>query len=306
MVSVALCTYNGAKYLRRQLDTLVGQTYPSLEIVVVDDGSADDTVAILNEYAARYPFIKIHQNAQNLGYIKNFERAIGLCTGAYIALADQDDIWDMCKIQLMVDNIGDRALIYHDSEFVDEQGVSLGKTLSLYRNFYAGDDANVFLLENCVSGHALMFRRELLQYFSGFNKVTFHDHWLAYIACNNGGITFIPQILVQYRQHTQANTNMLKQDRGAVTKKPSLKKLEDQLAVMSQFAAYPYNKNEAFKQKLLKLMQRRMNSYFSFGLAWFMFTNRDSLLFILKKSAISKFNISLKFAWGYRLKKLFN
>lgn len=306
LVSIALCTYNGAKYLRRQLDTLVGQTYPNLEIIAIDDGSTDDTVAILNEYGVQHPFIKVYQNTQNLGYVKNFERAIGLCTGAYIALADQDDIWDANKIQLMVDNIGDNTLIYHDSEFVDEQGAALNKKLSQFRNFYAGNNGNVFLLENCVSGHALLFKRELLQYFTGFNSVIFHDHWLAYIACNNGGITFIPQTLVQYRQHTQANTNMLKQDRGAETKKPSLKKLEDQLAVMTAFAEYPYNNDQAFKQKLLRLMQRRMDSYFSFGLAWFIFINRDSLLFILKKSGLSKFNICLKFAWGYRLKKLFN
>lgn len=306
LVSIALCTYNGAKYLRRQLDTLVGQTYPAIEIVAVDDGSTDDTVAILNEYAGRYPFIKIYQNPQNLDYVKNFERAIGLCTGAYIALADQDDIWDTDKLQLLVDNIGDNALIYHDSEFVDEQGVSLNKKLSQFRNFYAGNNANVFLLENCVSGHALLFKRELLTYFAGFNTVIFHDHWLAYIASNSGGITYIPQTLVKYRQHTQANTNMLKQDRGIETKKPSLKKLEDQLAVMTAFAGYPYNKDVASKQKMLRLMQRRMDSYFSFGLAWFIFINRDSLLFILKKPGISKFNLCLKFAWGYRLKKLFN
>ncbi|QKJ31422.1 glycosyltransferase family 2 protein [Mucilaginibacter mali] len=306
LVSIALCTYNGAKYLREQLDTLVGQTYSYLEIVAVDDGSTDDTVAVLNEYAVRYPILKVHQNTQNLGYVKNFERAIGLCTGNYIALADQDDIWDLNKIQILLDHIGDNILIYHDSEFVDEQGTSLNRQLSQLRNFYAGDDTNVFLLENCVSGHALLFRRELLPYFTGFNSVIFHDHWLAYIACNNGSITFTPQALVKYRQHTQANTNILKQDRGAEVKKPSLKKLEDQLAMMTQFAAYPYNKDQAFKQKLLRRMQKRMDSFFSFGLAWFIFVNRDSLLFILKKSAISKFNLSLKFAWGYQLKKLFN
>jgi glycosyltransferase involved in cell wall biosynthesis len=306
LVSIALCTYNGGKYLRQQLDTLVNQNYPNLEIIVVDDGSTDDTLQILHEYTERYGFIKIYTNPKNLGYVKNFEKAISLTTGAYIALADQDDIWAPEKIALMVDGIGENMLIYHDSEFVDEQGNSLNKKLSQYRNFYAGSNANVFLMENCVSGHALLFKRQLLQYFTGFNTLIFHDHWLAYIACSNGGITYINQLLVKYRQHTQANTNILRQDRGEIKKKESLVKIEEQLGQINAFASYPYPENNTFKQKLLTLMQRRMYSYFSFGLAWFIYSNRDILLFIQKKSAASKFNFSLKFAWGYKLKQLFH
>jgi glycosyltransferase involved in cell wall biosynthesis len=306
LVSIALCTYNGSKYLREQLDTLVNQSHPNLEIIVVDDGSTDDTLQILHEYTERHNFIKIHVNPQNLGYIKNFEKAISLTTGSYIALADQDDIWALKKIELLLKGIGDYMLVYHDSEFVDEQGNSLNKKLSQYRNFYAGNNANVFLLENCISGHALLFKRGLLQYFTGFNNIIFHDHWLAYMACNNGGITYIDQSLVKYRQHTQANTNILRQDRGEIKKKESLAKIEEQLAQMDAFASYAHNKDDAFKQKLLTLMQRRMQSYFSFGLAWFIYSNRDILLFIQKKSAASKFNFSLKFAWGYKLKQLFH
>lgn len=304
LVSIALCTYNGAKYLREQLDTLVKQTYPNLEFIVVDDGSTDETMAVLQEYAGQYPNFKIHTNAQNLGYIKNFEKAISLCSGAYIALADQDDIWELNKIELMADHIGNSTLIYHDSEFINEGGTPLNKKVTDIRNFYAGDDSNVFLFENCVSGHALLFKRELLQYFSGFNTAVFHDWWLVYMACNNGGVTYINNVLVKYRQHTQANTNILRQDRGQIKKKESLVKIEKQLAITETFAAYPYNKDNAFKQKLLRLMQKRMGSYFSFGLAWFVFINRKTLLFIQKKSAGSKLNFIIKFAWGYKLKQI--
>jgi glycosyltransferase involved in cell wall biosynthesis len=306
LVSIALCTFNGAQYLYEQLDTLVKQTYPNLEIVAVDDGSADDTAAILQEYAGKYPFIKLYQNAQNLGYAKNFGRAISLCTGAYIALADQDDSWELDKIELLVNKIGDNLLIYHDSEFVDAKGNSLNKKLSDLRNFYAGNDPRVFLMENCVSGHALMFNRGLLNHFTGFNATIFHDRWLAYIACNNGSIVYLTNVLVKYRQHTQANTNILRQERGEVKKKESLLTLERQLKAMEAFAAYPSNKYPAYSQKLLSLMQLRMQNYFSLGLAWFVFKNRHSLLFIFKKSPISKLNIIAKFAWGYKLKQLLN
>ncbi|PTQ99290.1 glycosyltransferase involved in cell wall biosynthesis [Mucilaginibacter yixingensis] len=306
LVSIALCTYNGAQYLAQQLETLVGQTYPNIEIIAVDDVSKDDTVNILEQFAARHTNFSIHRNTENLGYIKNFEKAISLCKGQYIALADQDDIWELNKIELLLQNIGNAALIYHDSEFIDEQGLSIGRKVSDVRNFYAGTNANIFLLENCVSGHALMFNRELLKYFTGFNREVIHDWWLTYMACNNGGVTFINDVLVKYRQHTQANTNILRQDRGEAKKKDSLLRIEKLHAIAAAFAGYPYNTDQAFKQRYFKLMDMRMHSYFSFRLFWFIFNRRDSLLYIQKKSALSKFNFSLKYAWGYLLKKLFN
>lgn len=306
LVSIALCTYNGAKYLREQMDTLVAQTYDNMEIVVVDDRSSDDTIAILNDYASRFPNIRIYQNAENLGYIKNFEKAIGLCQGEYIALADQDDIWDLNKISILVENIGEHLLISHDSAFMDEQGNPMGRKMSDIRNFYAGGDSRIFLMENYISGHAMLFRRSLLEFFTGFNPVIMHDWWLAYIACNNGTITFVDRVLVNYRQHQNANTNILRQERGQEKQKESLIKIERQLRVTTQFAEYPYNRDTYFKQKLLNLMQKRMNNYFSLDLAWFVYVNRKTILYIQKKSALSKLNFILKFAWGYKFKQLFN
>jgi len=306
LVSIALCTYNGARYLTQQLETLIGQTYPNIEIIAVDDVSSDDTISILEQFALQHPNFGIHRNVQNLGYIKNFEKAISLCKGQYIALADQDDIWELNKIELLLQNIGNAALIYHDSGFIDEQGQSIGRKISDVRNFYAGTNANVFLLDNCVSGHALMFNRDLLKYFTGFNREVFHDWWLTYMACNNGGITFINNVLVKYRQHTQANTNILQQDRGQTKKKDALQRIEEQHALAAALVSYPYNTDQAFKQRYFKLLDKRMHSYFSFSLFWFIFSHRNSLLYIHKKSTLSKFNFSLKYAWGYLLKKLFN
>jgi glycosyltransferase involved in cell wall biosynthesis len=305
LVSIALCTYNGARYLPQQLDSLLAQTFTNIEIVAVDDGSTDGTIAILNDYASRHPNFKIVKNDENLGYIKNFERAINLCTGDFIALCDQDDIWLQNKIDVLMANIGDSMLIYHDSAFVDEHGKPLNKKVSDVRNFYAGTNANVFLLENCVSGHALMFKRPLLHFLNGFNKTIFHDWWLVYAACNNGGVTFVNQVLVQYRQHTAANTNILRQDRGQAITAAFAQRIEKQLAITEAFVNYPHNKDLPFKQTFLQLMQQRMHSYFSFGLAWLIFKNRETLLFIQKKPLLSKLNFAWKFAWGYKLKTLF-
>jgi len=307
LVSIALCTYNGAAFLSAQLYTLVNQTYPHIEIIAVDDQSADDTLAILNQYAVQYPNIKVYSNTQNLGYIKNYEKAFLLSTGELIAPADQDDIWELDKIALLANAIGNNLLIYHDSAFINQEGIPLNRKLSDVRNFYRGADSRVFLFDNCVSGHAMLFRRELLNYYIGFNKTIMHDWWLAYTALNHGTINYLPQALVQYRQHHNATTNILRIDRGEGKQKSrSLQKIEHQLAVIQHFTAYPHNKDEAFKLKLLQLMQNRMESYFSFSLALFVYRHRDVLLYIKKKPNHSKLNFIIKLAWGYKLKKLFN
>jgi Glycosyltransferases involved in cell wall biogenesis len=92
--SVALCTFNGEKFLRQQIDSILNQSMKVDEIVVCDDRSKDATIDILNGYQKKYPSVfKIYQNESNLGSVKNFERAVSLCSNEIIFLSDQDDFW---------------------------------------------------------------------------------------------------------------------------------------------------------------------------------------------------------------------
>jgi glycosyltransferase involved in cell wall biosynthesis len=209
LVSIALCTYNGENFLAEQLDSLVKQTYPNLEIIVTDDRSTDGTYAVLTNYAQQYSFVKIFKNEYNLGHTKNFEKAISLCTGDYIELADQDDVWALDKITQMVANIGDSALIYHDSEFIDDKGNSLGKKLSDVINMYQGRSALPLLFMNCVTGHASLFKAELRKYLGSFNPEFHHDWWIGLIATQHGGIKYLDKTLVKYRQHGNSFTDIL-------------------------------------------------------------------------------------------------
>ena len=209
LVSIALCTYNGAAYLHEQLDTLVNQTYQNIEILAADDCSTDDTYAILENYAFRYPQIKIYKNIKNLGFIGNFERAVKLCKGELIALCDQDDIWDLKKIELQVNALKDNIFIYHDSEFIRQDGNTMNIKMSDLMNLYHGDRPEAFLFFNCVSGHTILMKRELLDEALPLKEGYFHDWWLAYVATNIGKIDFIPQCLVKYRQHDKSETNIL-------------------------------------------------------------------------------------------------
>ena len=98
-----MATYNGGKYLREQLDSILTQTITDWELVVCDDCSKDSTVEILTSYQEQDDRIKIFVNEKNLGFKKNFEKAIGLCSGDYIALADQDDIWHENHLLIIID-----------------------------------------------------------------------------------------------------------------------------------------------------------------------------------------------------------
>ncbi len=124
-VSVAMATYNGAQHLRRQLDSLAVQSYAPAELVVVDDGSDDETLSIVAAFAKNSPFpVRVHRNETRLGYRGNFMRAANLCNSDLIAFCDQDDYWYPHKIAACVEQFSetDVLLVYHNTDIVTADG----------------------------------------------------------------------------------------------------------------------------------------------------------------------------------------
>lgn len=123
-VSIAMCTYNGAGYLLQQLESLARQTRRPEEIIICDDASNDGSVVVAQTFAQKSGLnVRIHQNPSNLGYVKNFEKAIGLCTQDLIFLCDQDDLWHPQKIQKIVDVFDEEphvGLVLHDFSWINE------------------------------------------------------------------------------------------------------------------------------------------------------------------------------------------
>jgi len=308
LVSIALCTFNGEAYLREQLDSIVNQTYSPLELIVVDDCSSDNTLTILKEYAANYPFIKVFVNPKNLGYIKNFEKALKLCKGYFIALSDQDDIWDLNKIEKQVKVISDHLLVYHDSEFVDQNGQSLHRKMSDIMNLYKGDQPEAFLFFNCISGHSVLMKKELRDELLPFPNAYFHDWWMGYVATNLGSIDFIDETLVKYRQHQKADTNILKRKRDNTVRNPisAAMKYEKKMHWLKSCTEYTKNKNPVFIQKLYSEFIKNKTEYFSVGLAKLLYANRSVLFSINKKSLFSKLNFALKELWGGKIRRIFS
>jgi len=227
-VSVVLGTYNGEAYLREQLDSVLAQTYPSLEIITIDDGSSDTTVAILKEYAARDTRIKVVVNEQNLGFIRNFEKGCSLAAGRWISLCDQDDYWLPDKIKKMVEAIGDYPMVYCDSILCDENLRPLGNRISDLVHYQSFDDPRQLCVFSRMYGHATLITRDLFLRSRPFLKEVPHDGWLAYHATLYGGVRYLPEVLVNYRQHA---TNVFgvvgrKKKKPAPEEKAALKKRE--------------------------------------------------------------------------------
>lgn len=209
VVSIVMTTFNGEKYLRQQLDSILQQTYQYLELIVVDDASMDGTLSILEEYAALDDRIHIFPAKKNLGLVANFERGLKLAKGDFIALSDQDDIFRRDKIELLLTELKDYPscdLAISDLSLIDKDGNEFAQSMWHYQklNPKQGKPFRRLLYSNFATGCAMMFRRRLLYLATPFPaNCIVHDWWLAVVAASSkgGGICLVKEPLTAYRQH---------------------------------------------------------------------------------------------------------
>lgn len=300
-VSVALCTYNGERFLTEQLESILHQDYENIdEIVCVDDRSTDKTWEILNEYATKYLVFKIFKNEKNLGFIKNYEKAITLCNSSLIAISDQDDIWYSYKISKLVAAIGTNLMAYSDNEYIDQDGKSLGIKFSDKRNLATCTSSLNFALLNGISGHTALFKRELLNHALPFPADIHYDWWLGFCASQYSDIQSISEPLVGYRQHT---SNAV----GSYNVKKDDKKTESfaipneayvRISFFSKSIATHLKKEKqvleflasTYTNKTLAMRIKRVAIYWE---------NRENLLHFKKRSKIRKLLYCIKAFWKY-------
>jgi glycosyltransferase involved in cell wall biosynthesis len=214
-VSIALCTFNGEKHVLAQLESYRGQTRLPDELIVCDDGSRDRTCDLVAGFAAEAPFpVTIQVNEENLGPIRNFEKAISLCSGDIIFLSDQDDVWASNKIERMLVEFArfpDAGLVFTNAELVDGDLNSIGTSLWEYtfspaRRATAAKDGlfKVLYRENAVTGATLAFRsrfRNLIAPIPHDLEFLYHDGWIATVLSGVAECIHIDEPLVKYRQH---------------------------------------------------------------------------------------------------------
>lgn len=209
MVSIAMATYNGQKFIKEQIDSILAQTITDFELIISDDNSTDTTVSIIKEYKDKR--IKLFENHENIGFVKNFERALQYCKGDYIAFSDQDDIWEPFHLEVLLNNLNKKDLVCSNAELIDEYGKKANVSMSdvLHLKKLPKDENLIYSLlnKNFVQGSTILFKKDLLvKAFPIPEGVKFHDHWLALFAANHGGINYTKQSTLLYRQHSAAIT----------------------------------------------------------------------------------------------------
>ena len=214
-LSIALCTYNGSRFLREQLQSLANQTLQPFEVVVCDDCSSDNTISIIQEFS-NVLNIKTFVNDFSLKVTKNFEKAISLCSGDIILMCDQDDVWHpdkLAKIQSYFQENPSQLVVFCDADLVDESGLSLGKNFwSIVRfhkpqiqEFKQGNAVEILLAGNRSAGCMMAFRKELRTTVIPFPThipLMIHDNWITIVAAMLDKIGLIEEQLNSYRQHS--------------------------------------------------------------------------------------------------------
>ena len=196
-----MATYQGEKYLKIQIESLLAQDYPNLEFIWVDDASTDQSLSILKAYASQDARIHIIENLKNEGHNAAFERGMKAANGDLIALSDQDDYWIPSKISTLVNGIGDCSLVYSDSQLIDPLGKELPLKMSSLKRQIAYNSPLMYTFGAWAPGHTMLFKKEVLETALPLSNWVTHDYLLGFSATCHNGIAYIPISMVHYRQH---------------------------------------------------------------------------------------------------------
>lgn len=202
-ISVAMATYNGEKYIKEQIESIICQLNDEDELIISDDGSTDRTLDIVNTISEKHKYIKII-NGPKKGFMKNFENALNHCENEIVFLSDQDDIWKENKVEVIKkhfeENI-DTLLILHNMSLLYEAGTVKKSVI----NFKKGLLSNI--ISSCYWGCCIAFKKELMNEILPFPKsVPAHDQWIGLCAERLSGASFIKEDLIMHRIHNNNKT----------------------------------------------------------------------------------------------------
>lgn len=198
MISVCIATYNGEKYIREQVKSILGQLESDDEIVISDDGSKDNTIDILESFYDKR--IKIYYNQGRHGVVPNFENALRHTQGDFIFLSDQDDVWNPNKVRLCIEALSNVDLVIHNSDVVFEDDSNRHEDFFKLRHSGSGYLKNLY--KNTYVGSCMSFKKDVKDYVLPFPKhILWHDMWIGLMVEKRGNTKFINDKLLYYRRH---------------------------------------------------------------------------------------------------------
>ena len=271
-VSVAMCSYNGAEYIKEQIASILDQTFQNLELVIVDDCSKDNTVSIIKEIAEHDARVKVHCNESNLGFNKNFEKAISLCEGEYIAISDQDDIWVNNKLErVMAEWKPETVLMHHSTKTFSGHPLPSLMITNEYDRSRCTSIRHI-LTGNFVQGCTTIFKADLREVVMPFNPNLLYDWWIGVCAFNTGHVQYLHENLIYHRRHDTSAHYSKKRTRFELHKE-----LYDNLSLILKSGVLKET-DAAFVKEVLSMYQTLMNSRYSLKVALWFFKHRELTL----------------------------
>lgn len=280
-VDILLTTYNGERYLKEQIDSILNQTYTNFNLIISDDCSTDGTIDILKEYEKQDERIKVYLQDNNLGYVKNFEFLLKQVQSPYYALSDQDDVWLPEKIEKSMAKLKkeDADLVFGDLKVVDKNLNTIYESfndfmlLSTKINKFM-DSYKLNYLYNCITGCTTVGKSSMIKQFVPIpteSRHLIHDHWIGIIISLKGKVTYIPEKLILYRQHgkNQVGTDKISHKYQKIQ---DIKKLfiAVKMGIFGTYVKY----EEKFPEELQKFNRQAQNYYNMLGeKRWFNFRN---------------------------------
>ena len=258
-IDILLATYNGEKYLKEQIDSILNQTYKNIRLVISDDCSKDSTLEILKEYEKKDERIELYIQQSNIGVVKNIDFLLKQVKSPYYMLADQDDYWLPEKAEKSLEKLNQQNadLVFGDLDVVDKSLETIYPSFNDYMlltrkiNKYI-DSYKVNYLYNCVTGCTVLAKKETVKKILPLptnSKYLIHDHWIGLMVSLNGKLAYMPEKYIKYRQHGNNQVGTEKISHG-------FKKLEQvrELFIdvkLGVFGTYVKNK-EKFPKELQK------------------------------------------------------
>lgn len=286
LVSVIMCTYNGARFIDEQIDSILKQDYANIELIISDDVSTDDTWNKLVDWQKKDARISLYKNDHNIGYNKNFENGIQLANGELIAISDQDDIWLPQKISMLAVALKDKNVtLAHSRSVRFENGRLRFKSASLHHHFKGHDTRRLFMF-NQINGHDIMFRKELVQKFLPIPKGMMYDWWIAVVATCYGRIASVNEYLVHHRIHSE--NSFFNKENNAKKKQLDLPEV---LQLFTALGCLP-PETKSFLEKFSLLLanhQKKPNITFDPALFTFLFKN-GKIIFGHKRRWLPQWN----------------
>jgi glycosyltransferase involved in cell wall biosynthesis len=270
--SVAMCTFNGEQFLKEQIDSILNQSVSIDEIIVCDDGSTDLTISILEEYSKKNPnLFKIYKNEINLKSVKNFEKGISLCSGEIIFLSDQDDIWELNKVEKMIHYFDQNPNI----DVLATNGFCIDDNSKVHEKYAIWDvpqflrDKNIefdyfsliAFVTNISTGASMAFRKSILKEIMPFPKIKdfHHDEWIAMYAAKKESFELLNGKYFYYRIHKNQQVGSVFYKKADSIKK-YLIDFSDYKSVNSSFNVYKkrLKKNASFYDLNKKLIAQNI------------------------------------------------